>query len=825
MRTGRDARRRRPKNPRVTWFRVTAAASSAAMLGTLGLAGTSMAATGAPAAAAHGADGSKVTLASTAGSSCHLGNGVKHVVELTFDNVHYFRDNPNVPSDLQMMPNLLNFFENNGTFLANNHTPLIAHTADDLLTTFTGLYGDRQGMPVSNGYQAYNTDGPNGTFNSTDPAGSFAYWTDPVNDTASKPSPGHDTNPNLVYSPVPPSTAAHTVASTTSTPAPWVPYTRAGCDVGDVATVNQELENTTPDIADAFGASSPEAQQLAADPDSFKDAETADYVGLAVHCAQGNAFCSTAQAVKYGQTSPSPTAVTDSLPAEPGGYTGFQALFGHRYVAPQLGAGTPSLIRNGVQITNAAGNLVDENGNQINGAFLTSHPGFPGFGPVNASQTLAYAADMLESGVPVVNGYIADIHGNEHIPGLAACNGAPSALGPGTPCYVAQAQYYNAAFGAFFQRLAADGINASNTEFVLSSDEGDHVAGANVGRAIQPTPANCDGVTVPCTYPAGTFGELAGNITGLLATQKNDTTPFTLESDAAPEFYVTGDPGPNSPQVRTLERDVSGLTASNPYTGTTQNIANYLADPAEMAILHMVNADPARTPTFALFARPDYFLSPGPATCTGACVAVNSGFAYNHGDYAAEINTNYAAFAGPGVKHLGLDGLPASEGPSSAGPNSGQVVVASSGTTGTWTDETDIRPTLMYLTGLKDDYEHDGRVITELLADPNHALSGPAVATLGACYKQLNSSVGQFGNYTLQASTAAVESSTTNDREFTTVNAALTGLDRVRDALALRIKGELEAASFADQPVFGASGQIFACQAIIAAAGVLAHHV
>jgi hypothetical protein len=825
MRTGRDARRRRPKNPRVTWFRVTAAASSAAMLGTLGLAGTSMAATGAPAAAAHGADGSKVTLASTASSSCHLGNGVKHVVELTFDNVHYFRDNPNVPSDLQMMPNLLNFFENNGTFLANNHTPLIAHTADDLLTTFTGLYGDRQGMPVSNSYQAYNTDGPNGTFNSTDPAGSFAYWTDPVNDTASKPSPGHDTNPNLVYSPVPPSTAAHTVAPTTSTPAPWVPYTRAGCDVGDVATVNQELENTTPDIADAFGASSPEAQQLAADSDSFKDAETADYVGLAVHCAQGNAFCSTAQAVKYGQTSPSPTAVADGLPDEPGGYSGFQALFGHRYVAPQLGAGTPSLIRNGYQVTNAAGNLVDENGNQVNGAFLTNHPGFPGFGPINASQTLAYAADMLESGVPVVNGYIADVHGNEHIPGLAACNGAPSALGPGTPCYVAQAQYYNAAFGAFFQRLAADGINASNTEFVLSSDEGDHVAGANVGRAIQPTPANCDGVTVPCTYPAGTFGELAGNITGLLATQKNDTTPFTLESDAAPEFYVTGDPGPNSPQVRTLERDVSGLTASNPYTGTTQNIANYLADPAEMAILHMVNADPARTPTFALFARPDYFLSPGPATCTGACVAVNSGFAYNHGDYAAEINTNYAAFAGPGVKHLGLDGLPANEGPSSAGPNSGQVVVASSGTTGTWTDETDIRPTLMYLTGLKDDYEHDGRVITELLADPNHALSGPAVATLGACYKQLNSSVGQFGNYTLQASTAAVESSTTNDREFTTVNAALTGLDRVRDALALRIKGELEAAAFADQPVFGASGQIFACQAIIAAAGVLAHHV
>jgi hypothetical protein len=433
-------------------------------------------------------------------------------------------------------------------------------------------------------------------------------------------------------------------------------------------------------------------------------------------------------------------------------------------------------------------------------------------------------ADMLESGVPVVNGYIADVHGNENIPGVAACNGAPAALGSGTACYIAQAQYYNAAFGAFFNRLKADGITLDNTEFVLSSDEGDHEAGANVGRSIQPTPANCDGVTVACTYPAGSFGELAGNITGLLATQKNDTTPFTLESDSAPEFYVTGNPGPNEPPVRTLERDVAGLTASNPYAGGTQKITNYLADPAEMGILHMVNADPARTPTFALFAKPDYFLTPGSATCS-PCVTQNTGFAYNHGDYAAEINTNYLGLAGPGVSHRGLDGTSAANGPNSAGPNSGQVVVADSGTTGTWVDETDIRPTLMYLTGLKDDYEHDGRVISEVLSAPNRALGAPGVASLGACYKQLNSSVGQFGNFTLQASTAAVESSTAADAEYKTVNAALTGLDRLRDALALRIKGELEAAAFGGQPVIAAQGQTAACRGIIAAAGALAHHL
>src|ERR1700750_3276118 len=105
MRKGRGARGRAGR--RATWLRVTAAASSATLLGTLGLAGTSMAATGAAARAAKPPGG-------TASTSCPLGNGVKHVVTIMFDNVHYFRDNPNVPSDLQQMPNLLKFFTKNG---------------------------------------------------------------------------------------------------------------------------------------------------------------------------------------------------------------------------------------------------------------------------------------------------------------------------------------------------------------------------------------------------------------------------------------------------------------------------------------------------------------------------------------------------------------------------------------------------------------------------------------------------------------------------------------------------------------------------------------
>jgi hypothetical protein len=298
--------------------------------------------------------GSRTTTAnaSTAPKACRLGHGVKHVIDLTFDNVHFFRDNPNVPSDLELMPNLLNFFEQNGTMMSNSHTPLIAHTADDILTTLTGLYGDRHGMPISN---SYRTDNPDGT---TDPAGSFAYWTDPVFDTASAPSPGHDTNPSMVYSATPPATTHPAPKPDTTTPGPWVPFTRAGCDVGGLIA-NIELENTAVDIPKVFGANSPEAQQLAADPDSFKDPEVADYIGVAVHCARESAFCATAQGVKFGQTSPSPTAVSDLLPDEPGGYSGYQGLFGHRYVAPQLGAGTPNLTHNGYEVTNAAGNLVE----------------------------------------------------------------------------------------------------------------------------------------------------------------------------------------------------------------------------------------------------------------------------------------------------------------------------------------------------------------------------------------------------------------------------------------------------------------------------------
>jgi hypothetical protein len=723
--------------------------------------------------------------------------------------VHFFRDNPNVPSDLEQMPHLLNFLESNGTVFSDVHTPLIAHTADDSLTIYTGLYGDRHGQPVTNSYKTYNPDG------STDPAGSFAYWTSPVNDTASSPAAGHDTTPTMVYSDTVPATGA----PDRITPAPWVPFTRAGCSVGDFSTANMVLENTGVDMPTVFGPSSPEVAQLNADPDHFKDAEVADYVGVAVHCAQGDATCADAQAVKYGQTSPSASAVPDTLPTEPGGYTGYQALFGAKYVAPQLGAGVPDLTHHGYQVTNADGNLVDLDGNQINGAFLTDHPGFPGFSPT-ASQSLAYLADMQESGIPVTYGYISDLH--ERKPGTSGCTtstaiGTGYALGPGDSCYVNNAKAYDAAFATFFQRLAADGITPANTEFVISAEENDQFAGANVGRAVQPYPAGCDGVSTPCHYTTGGIGELQTNINGLLSTAASSGTQFDIEPQGA-AIYVHGQPAADDPAVRQLERDTAAMTIDDPYTGVSgEKVANYQAGALEQRILHMQTADPLRTPTYTLFPKPDVYFA-----TSGANLQITPRYAWNHGYYSPNIDITWAGIAGPGVAVNGVDGPGPAGGNEAQDPNSTNTVPQAS--SGTWVEETDLRPTLLYLTGLQDDYRSDGRVISQALAGPSAALSG--TAGLAAVYQQLNSSVGAFATDTLIADSAALASGSGNDdTQYQDEQDTLLHLATARDRLAAQMKETLADAATGVAPSTGtlrselARGRALLIQAHSLAAG------
>jgi hypothetical protein len=688
----------------------------------------------------------------TATSACQLNSAkgdISHVVYLIFDNVHFLRDNPNVPSDLEQMPNLLHFIRSNGTLMTNDHTVLISHTANGILTNLTGMYSDRHGQAVSNSYRYFRADG------STASSSSFKYWTDLTDDVNAVP-----TNPSFNMVNADSGTARNT-------PAPWVPYTRAGCDFGATALANVVLENTgtgpAGDMTKVFGAPTPPvgascpdashpqwceafASNAAPAGTAARNLAQTDFVGIGIHCAK------VATSICAG----SPNARPDLLPDEPGGYSGFQGLFGAKYVNPAITGGSAVV-------------------NKLNGQPITDQfgqPGFPGFDGLFATTTLSYVAQMQEAGIPVTFGYISDAHDQHGVAGEIHAT-----RGPGEADYVQQLKNYDTAFGQFFDRLAADGIDKSNTLFVFTVEEGDHFVGS------QPTPAGCDGVTTPCTYP--TVGEVNGNLAGLLATQEGITTPFTVHSDMAPTVYITGNPSRTAAVTRNFGRALGHLTAVNPYTGQPNALSAALADPIEMKALHMVTADPQRTPTLTMFAHPDWFLFAAAANCSTPCVTVpttppTSTFAWNHGGIQPEIGTTWLGIVGPGVRNNGDDD--------------------------TWADHSDVRPTMLDLVGLGDPYVHDGRVLIDQLVDwavpQSLRAHRETLRRLGDVYKQLNAPFGSFGMNTLAASTRAVKSgSTTDDSTYASVETQIAALTSARDALASQIRIALDGAAFSDKPL------------------------
>jgi len=664
------------------------------------------------------------------GGDCHFANGIKHVIQIQFDNTHFRRDNGNVPSDLEQMPHLLNFIRGNGTLLTNDHTVLISHTATGILTTLTGVYPDRMGQPVSNSFRYFRPDGTTRT------GVAFAYWTAPIYDPGGPPFPPPaqtDLSPEMINE------------NGRIAPAPWVPFTRDGCDVGQVATANTILENTGIDIPAFFGPGSPEAIQAAGDNPGASATQTfADFVGLGVHCAQASAICAA-----------SSHAHADLLPDEPGGYNGFDALMGAKYVDPVIKPDGP--------MTDLNGNVIKDQNNHI---------GFPGFDGMEATVSLSWVAQMQEAGIPVTYAYISDAHdghgnsGSQHF-----------AYGPGEAGYVQQLHDYDTAFQQFFDRLAADGINKSNTLFLFTVDEGDHFVGD------QPTPEGCDGVTVACNY--NRVGEINGDLRRMIRTEFGDTTAFTVHSDDAPNVYITGNPSQTDPVTRNLEREMAQLHWLNPYTGVDeQHIMVALADKTEMKTLHMITADPLRTPTFTPFADPNwFFFATGGANCATqadcAFIPVRGpfSFAWNHGDIQDEIASTWAGYVGPGIKNLGDDH-------------------------GVWTDHTDHRPTLLTLLGLRDDYNTDGRAVTEIAHESALPVSlrvrHPWLERLGQSYKQLMASFGSFSMDTLVASTAALSSNSDGDATYTTIEGQIQDLTSQRDALAAEIRAGLNDAEFND---------------------------
>ena len=120
--------------------------------------------------------------------------------------------------------------------MTNHHTPLKSHTADDIITSETGVYGDKHGQPIANSFGWFT---PPGSAFFDGFASSFQYWTDIVNAT---------TDPRFFM----------ITPTGMNAPAPWVPWTRAGCNVGAVSIANMELENVSGDIRTVF-ASDPQS--------------------------------------------------------------------------------------------------------------------------------------------------------------------------------------------------------------------------------------------------------------------------------------------------------------------------------------------------------------------------------------------------------------------------------------------------------------------------------------------------------------------------------------------------------------------------------------
>jgi hypothetical protein len=445
-------------------------------------------------------------------------------------------------------------------------------------------------------------------------------------------------------------------------------------------------------------------------------------VGLSVHCAAASSLCS----ARNGGT-------PDGLPDEPGGYSGFRALFGQRRLAPTVPV-----------------------------------PPFQGFDAMTPAVGLADVAAMQEHGVQVTFAYLSDAHDPRD---------GSRAFGPGEAGYVAQLRRYDQGFASFLGRLATDGIDARNTLFVVGADEGDLFVGSS------PEPAGCDGLHTPCRYAR--TGEVQVDLRGLLASQHDSTAAFGIHEDSAPAIWATGNPDPTSAAVRVLARAAGQLVVSNPYSGSREPLARFLADRSELNLLHMEGGDPARVPSLVLFARPDYYVVDGSGACgSSTCVRVDAQSAYNHGDVDPVINTTWTALAGPGVARLGVN----------------QSV---------WAGETDIRPTLLALTGLRDSYRHDGRVVSEVLQRP----LGRPYERLAAALERIDSPVGPLGLASLALATRAIESNQPGDAAYRTYLAQMASLTARRDALVGTILGQLEATAFAGRPLSAKTAQTESAQA------------
>lgn len=162
------------------------------------------------------------------------------------------------------------------------------------------------------------------------------------------------------------------------------------------------------------------------------------------------------------------------------------------------------------------------------------------------------------------------------------------------------------------------------------------------------------------------------------------------------------------------------------------------------------------------------------------------------GGNEASVATTWQGWVGPGIQNLGTDAT-------------------------VWTDHTDARPTLLSLTGLKDDYSDDGRVISQILASgktpPAIAADAPDFDALATANKQLDAPFGQFAKDALTVSTNAVATTSPGDATYKAWDAQLAACENLRAPLAQQIDTALWNAAFNASAIVPETFQALTAQA------------
>jgi hypothetical protein len=154
-----------------------------------------------------------------------------------------------------------------------------------------------------------------------------------------------------------------------------------------------------------------------------------------------------------------------------------------------------------------------------------------------------------------------------------------------------------------------------------------------------------------------------------------------------------------------------------------------------------------------------------------------SGFAWNHGDFQKDITRTWFGMVGPGVRQQGRNDA-------------------------VFSDHTDLRPTILALLGLKDDYVHDGRVLAEKLE--SHALpdaladSREDYIELAQAFKQIFAAKGSVGVNSLMAANRAI---TSDDKTYGKFLAKIGKITDERNELASEMIAVLNGAAFGNTPV------------------------